>query len=30
MVQNNGESWYWLKEEFESLGDAYDGVFGTE
>ncbi|GGG70428.1 SMI1/KNR4 family protein [Paenibacillus radicis (ex Gao et al. 2016)] len=24
LVQNNGERWYWLKEDFESLGDAYD------
>lgn len=26
MVKNNGERWYWLKEEFESLGDANNGV----
>lgn len=26
LVQNNGEQWYWLKEDFESLGDAYDNV----
>lgn len=24
LVQNNGERWYWLNEDFESLGDAYD------
>ncbi|WP_312886473.1 SMI1/KNR4 family protein [Paenibacillus foliorum] len=26
LVQNNGERWYWLSEDFESLGDAYDDV----
>lgn len=26
LVQNNGERWYWLKEDFESLGDAYDDI----
>ncbi|RAV13660.1 SMI1/KNR4 family protein [Paenibacillus contaminans] len=26
LVQNNGERWYWLKEEIESLGDAYDCI----
>ncbi|MNB78659.1 Antitoxin YokJ [compost metagenome] len=26
LVQNNGERWYWLREDFESLGDAYDDV----
>ncbi|MCM3629805.1 SMI1/KNR4 family protein [Paenibacillus glycanilyticus] len=24
LVQNNGEHWYWLREDFQSLGDAYD------
>jgi hypothetical protein len=24
----NGERWYWLKEDFESLGDAYDDIVG--
>ncbi|MFB9324679.1 SMI1/KNR4 family protein [Paenibacillus aurantiacus] len=24
LVQNNGGRWYWLEEDFESLGDAYD------
>ncbi|KRE64166.1 SMI1/KNR4 family protein [Paenibacillus sp. Soil750] len=24
LVQNNGERWYWLKEDFKTLGDAYD------
>ncbi len=26
LIQNNGERWYWLKEDFESLGDAYDNI----
>lgn len=26
LVQNNGERWYWLREDFESLGDAYDDI----
>jgi hypothetical protein len=26
LVQINGERWYWLREDFESLGDAYDDV----
>lgn len=25
LVQNNGEQWYWLREDFQPLGDAYDG-----
>ncbi|MBP1995842.1 SMI1/KNR4 family protein [Paenibacillus eucommiae] len=25
-IQNNGERWYWLKEDFESIGDAYDDI----
>ena len=24
LIKNNGQYWYWLKSEFESLGDAYD------
>lgn len=24
LVQNSGERWYWLNEDFKSLGDAYD------
>nr|WP_240949838.1 hypothetical protein [Psychrobacillus sp. BL-248-WT-3] len=24
--KGNGESWYWYIDEFESLGDAYDGI----
>ncbi len=24
LVQNNGKYWYWLNEDFVSLGDAYD------
>ncbi|WP_176706255.1 hypothetical protein [Paenibacillus hemerocallicola] len=30
LVQNNGERWYWLKEDFESLGDAYDDIVDNE
>lgn len=26
LVKKNGERWYWLNEDFESLGDAYDDV----
>ncbi|WNS46925.1 SMI1/KNR4 family protein [Paenibacillus sp. MMS20-IR301] len=26
LVQNNGERWYWLDEDFPPLGDAYDGI----
>ncbi|WP_373229306.1 SMI1/KNR4 family protein [Cohnella sp.] len=24
LIQNKGQYWYWLKEDFVSLGDAYD------
>jgi glycosyltransferase involved in cell wall biosynthesis len=30
LVQNNGERWYWLKEDFESLGDAYNEIDDNE
>lgn len=26
LVENNGERWYWLREDFVSMGDAYDGI----
>ena len=26
LVKNKGKRWYWLKEDFESLGDAYDDI----
>lgn len=25
-IKNNGDYWFWLKKEFKSLGDAYDGI----
>ncbi len=30
LVQNSGERWYWLKEDFKPLGDAYDDVTENE
>lgn len=26
LIQNNGQYWYWLEENFVSLGDAYDVI----
>ncbi|MCR8630886.1 SMI1/KNR4 family protein [Paenibacillus radicis (ex Xue et al. 2023)] len=26
LIENSGHSWYWLKDDFESLGDAYDSA----
>ena len=25
LAEGRGESWYWLREDFSALGDAYDG-----
>lgn len=27
LIDNKGQRWYWLRDGFISLGDAYDGVF---
>jgi hypothetical protein len=26
LIANNGQHWYWLTEDFTSLGDAYDVI----
>jgi antitoxin YokJ len=26
LIRNEGEHWYWLEPDFESLGDAYDAL----
>ncbi|MER2009602.1 MAG: SMI1/KNR4 family protein [Psychrobacillus sp.] len=26
LFESKGDSWYWYKDDFESLGDAYDGI----
>ncbi|AFJ61907.1 conserved hypothetical protein, phage SPbeta [Bacillus velezensis YAU B9601-Y2] len=25
LLENKGEHWYWLRDDFSTLGDAYDG-----
>lgn len=26
LINNKGNEWYWMQDDFKSLGDAYDGV----
>lgn len=26
LVKNSGQRWYWLRDDFASMGDAYDGI----
>lgn len=26
LIKNNGQHWYWLTDNFTSMGDAYDGI----
>jgi len=26
LFENRGEHWYWLRPDYQSMGDAYDGI----